>query len=97
MVKIIFKIILCNSKFSETQTDICVQSQPFAVFSCCFRCSFSHSVSYSDSETAEMINSEIQPHEFVIMLKEDDIILPYNIRMCLGVVRDHFHVKLGHE
>jgi hypothetical protein len=54
-------------------------------------------VSYSDSETAEMLYSEIQPIDFVIVVKEDGIILPCSIHACLDVVRNHFYVKLGHE
>jgi hypothetical protein len=54
-------------------------------------------VSYSDSETAETLCSEIQPNDFVIVVKEDGIILPCSIHTCIGVVRDHFYVKLGHE
>jgi hypothetical protein len=96
-VKITFKVILCNSKFSEKQINNCVCSQPFAVFSCYFRCCFFPSVSSSDSETAETLCSEIQPNHFVIVVKEDGIILPCSIHTCLGVVRDHFYVKLGHE
>jgi len=58
-VKIIFKVIFFNSKFSERQVNKCVWSQLFAVFSCYFRCCCSHSVSYSDTEAAEMLYSEI--------------------------------------
>ena len=96
-VKIIFKVILCNSKFSEKQINNFVWSEPFAVFSCYFRCCFSHSVNYSDSETAETLYSEIQPNDFVTVVKEDGIILPCSIHTCLSVVRDHFYVKLGYE
>jgi len=96
-VKIMFKVILCNSEFSEKQINNCVWSQPFAVYSCYFRCCFFHSVSYSDSETAEMLYSEIQPNDFVIVVKEDLIILSCSIHTYLDVVRNHFYVKLGHE
>ena len=33
----------------------------------------------------------------MIVVKEDGIILPCSIHTCLGVVRDHFYVKLGLE
>jgi hypothetical protein len=58
---------------------------------------FTHSVSYSDSETAEMLYSEIKPNDFVVVVKEDGIILPCSIHTYLEVVRNHFYVKLGHE
>jgi hypothetical protein len=54
-------------------------------------------VSYSDNEIAETFYSEIQPNDFVIVVKEDCIILPCSIHTCLGVVRDHFCVKQGYE
>lgn len=54
-------------------------------------------MSFSDSETTETLYSEIQPNDFMIVVKEDGIILPCSIHTCLGVVRDHFYVKLGIE